>query len=145
MEEKLPRMELERFEILAKSHGADLRRWPAAERLAAEPLARQAEAQALLAAETELDAWLDGYRTPAPSVQLSAAILAAAPQARRRSSWGGVFGYWLSGAGVAVAVATGVALGVGLTRPQVRQMNQAEALGLGAADLGAEVSVEQSS
>jgi hypothetical protein len=103
-------MDLTRFEALADAYGADLRRWPAAERDAADALmaAEPQAARALLSAAEGLDDLLAASRPPAPSPALRAGILAAAPRERRRRSG---FGLWLQGAGLATAAMVGVVVG----------------------------------
>src|SRR5690606_38596004 len=83
-------MDLERFEHLADAYGADLRRWPEAEREAA--------------------------RRPAPSHALRERVIADAAGAHlgRRGGLLGPFA-WMSGAGWAAAACAGVAFGMVLT------------------------------
>ncbi len=109
----------ERFAVLAQAYGGDLRRWPAADRAAAETLlARgQADAHAVLGREGRLEAWLDTYSIPAPSAALVGRILAAAPQpallwSRARLWWSG-----LGFAGVGLAGALTGALALSLATP----------------------------
>jgi hypothetical protein len=74
-------MTLGRFAALADAFGADLRRWPEAERAAAQALTRESDiARARLAEADALDAMLDLSRVAAPSAELRQRILAAAPQ-----------------------------------------------------------------
>lgn len=78
-------MDRARFEYLLDAYGADFRRWPPDERASAESFAREnAEALApMLEAAHALDANLDlADAAQAPSSELSARILAAAPRAR---------------------------------------------------------------
>lgn len=105
-------MNSERFQELADAFGADLRRWPDLDRLAAERFLRAApdEARAILDGAAELDAFLDQAASAAPSAALKARILALAPAAprplwRRTSAW-------VSGAGLAAACVLGVMVGV---------------------------------
>ena len=112
-------MGLERFERLVEAYGADPRRWPEAERAAAEAfLAGNAEARARMAAAAELDRLLALAPAIEPSDLLRQRVLRAAPT---RSTIG-PFG-WLSGAGWAAAAAAGVLVGVSLGQ----QMNQSRA------------------
>jgi hypothetical protein len=78
-------MDRARFEYLLDAYGADFRRWPPDEREAAQAFARdnaEAIAPSLEAART-FDTTLDLADAPqAPSAELSARILAAAPRAR---------------------------------------------------------------
>lgn len=103
-------MDLTRFEALAEAYGADLRRWPAAERDAADALmaAQPQAARALLSAAEGLDDLLAASRPPAPSQALRQAILAAAPKPRRARN---PLGFWLSGAGFATAAVAGMLVG----------------------------------
>lgn len=78
-------MDRERFEQLLAAYGADRKRWPEAERAkAAEFLLRhRGEVSTLQDEAAALDAALDEARdTPAPSPDLTARILAAAPPRR---------------------------------------------------------------
>lgn len=73
-------MNRERFEHLLSAYGADIRRWPAAEREAASAFAAQAEAGAL-AEERALDAALDALAAPPKDYALlEARILKQAPK-----------------------------------------------------------------
>jgi hypothetical protein len=139
-------MDLERFQSLAERYGADLRRWPDGEREAAHACcaAHAAASARILAAEAELDAWLDADQAVAPSVRLRELILASAPKPRRVPRIAGIdFGYWLSGAGLAAAAAAGLA--IGLASPNVAKVRQAEALSLGAVEPATEAGVERPS
>lgn len=109
----------DRFVALAAAYGADPRRWPAAERAAAEALLARdrADAPAVLTPEGRLDAWLDAYAVPAPSAALIDRILASAPQpallwSRARLWWSG-----LGLAGVSLAGALTGALALSLATP----------------------------
>jgi hypothetical protein len=70
----------DRFAKLAESYGADLRRWPAADRNAVEDLLAPDQVRKILAREEQLDARLDAYSVPGPSAALIGRIIAAAPQ-----------------------------------------------------------------
>ena len=111
-------MNLERFERLAEAYGGDLARWPADTREAAALfMAGEPEhAAAVLAAHAELDFALDAWRPPRASARLEEAILAAAPDARRRRAG---LADWLwragAGAGLAAACAAGLVLGVAVS------------------------------
>jgi hypothetical protein len=107
-------MNAERFETLAGAYGGDLRRWPAAERAAAEVF-RTTEpdrAAVILTAADDLDFALDAWRAPAPSAALREAVLAAAPRGRRAAPFRSGLGLWLSGAGLAAVAVAGVIVGV---------------------------------
>jgi anti-sigma factor RsiW len=72
-----------------------------------------------IAAEAELNALLDAWRTPAPDAALIGAIIAAAPQPRTAPRWMG----WLAplglSAGLAAACAAGLFLGVQVTQTSI--------------------------
>ena len=107
-------MELDRFKTLAAAYGGRPARWPEAERIAAEALiAREPQAcAAVLEDESGLDDLLEGWRAPAPSADLRAAVLGGAPAAgaRRPRLWEA----WLPGAGLAAIGVAGVICGVTL-------------------------------
>ncbi len=103
-----------RIATLAEAYGADLRRWPAAEREAAQALLARGdpELRNSLARQARLDAWLDRYEVRAPSSALIGCILACAPQpallwSRARLWWSSL---GLAGVGLAGAVTGAVAL-----------------------------------
>lgn len=109
-----PNMAWERFAALADSYGADLRRWPAVERAAAEALLAGdgPRAEDILGRAERLDGLLDRYRAPAPSAALIGHVLATAPQPallwpRARLWWSGL---GLAGVGLAGAVSGALAL-----------------------------------
>jgi len=99
-----------RFEALAEAYGADRRRWPAAERDAAEVFvsAHAEVARAILAQADVLDDLLFAAPAAVPSEALRRAVLAAAPKARPERP--GLL-FWLSGAGMATAAVVGVIVG----------------------------------
>lgn len=109
----------ERFQTIVDAYGADPRRWPAAERAAAEAwaAAHRREADAMRAASTDIDAWLDRQTVAPPDPALQQRIVDSAPtpapatrprtrprpRAARRA-------WWWSGAAVAgVGLAGGLA------------------------------------
>lgn len=102
-----------RFAALADVYGADIRRWPAAERNAANSLLSANDgARAILTRAARLDSLLDQYRVAAPSSALSGRILATVPQpgllwSKARLWWSGV---GLAGVGLAGAVSGALAL-----------------------------------
>lgn len=107
----------ERFEGLADAWGADLQRWPEAERAAARGLlAREPGLQAMLAHAAALDAVLDAHRIAAPGAGLVRGVLdaAAASSPRRPQARSGRprIGWWWSGAGAAGLGLAGAAAGV---------------------------------
>lgn len=104
-------MRIQRFTELSEIYGADLRRWPEAERGTAEEVARNSvEAAAVLARAAELDTFLDMSRVSAPSAALRECIVGAAPVRRRLSLASFIWrGLGLAGMGLAGA-ATGMML-----------------------------------
>ena len=108
-------MKAERLQALADVYGADLRRWPADQRAFAESLvAADPAARVLLDEAAALDALLDASPSVAPSADLTARVLRAAPGARAKSRPRRAV--WFLGAGWAAAACAGVVAGVGLTR-----------------------------
>ena len=108
-------MTYERFEHRADAYGGDLRRWPADQRAFAESLvAADPAARVLLDEAAALDALLDASPSVAPSADLTARVLRAAPGARAKSRPRRAV--WFLGAGWAAAACAGVVAGVGLTR-----------------------------
>jgi hypothetical protein len=108
-------MTQERFQQLTDSYGAEPKRWPAAERAAAQAFAeaQPEQARAALFAARMIDAALD--MSPAIEVRpaLRNAILATAPKPRprRKGAW-----FWIPGAGLAAACAAGALAGVAVMR-----------------------------
>ena len=114
-------MTAERFLALVAAWGADVRRWPAEERAAAEAFAaaRPDIARPALLEGDAVDALLQASRVAAPSASLRDRVIASAVEAGlhvRRDS-----GRWLDrlglalGAGWAAAACAGVVAGVALT------------------------------
>ena len=105
-------MDIDRFEALAQAYGADLARWPTAERPAAEALAlaQPGAVSAILAEAALVDGWLSASVVQPPSPSLCDSILAASPRSRRpmRARWAGL------GVGVTLAAASiaGIMAGV---------------------------------
>lgn len=112
-------MNAERLEQLIEAYGAAPRRWPEAERAAAERLlAERPELRAALQAAADLDHWLDLSPNPRASMALHDRVLASAVQAGRGR--GAVLGLsrplaWLAGAGMAAAACAGALSGMALT------------------------------
>lgn len=110
-------MTRERFEALAEAYGGDITRWPSAERemaalmLAAEP----AFVRGVLARADELDVALDAWRPTPATHGLQARIIAAAPQPR--AVWDLRGWAWRAGlgAGMAMACAAGLVVGVAIS------------------------------
>ncbi|HEX3920332.1 MAG TPA: hypothetical protein VHW60_23575 [Caulobacteraceae bacterium] len=114
----------DRFRHLASAYGADLARWPKAERAAAaEFLARHADvAGRMLAAEQPLDDTLAADAVAEPRPALRARIIEAAPRQRaagRAMRWLTAAGL---GLGLAASCAAGVAAGFSLTPHSVVHM-----------------------
>jgi hypothetical protein len=109
-------MTRERFEALAEAYGADIRRWPAAEREMAALLAAAEPGfcRAVLARSEELDMALDAWRPMPASHDLRERVIAQAPRERRGF---GLAWIWKAGlgAGLAAACAAGLALGVAIS------------------------------
>jgi hypothetical protein len=86
----------ERFRTIVDAYGADARRWPEAERAAAQAWAsaHRIEADAIFAESAPLDAWLDGHVVAPPPRALFDGIVASAParppEGRAALPWGGV-------------------------------------------------------
>lgn len=107
----------DRFLTLVAVYGADRRRWPEAERAAAEAfMAAQAElARPALAEADDIDALLHASAAPRVSMALRHKVIAAAATGRRAGK------LWIDrlllvfGAGWAAAACAGVAAGVMLT------------------------------
>ena len=107
-------MKAERLQALADAYGADLRRWPVSERAFAESLiAGEPSLRAVLDDAAGLDVLLAAAPVVAPSADLTARILAAAPHRKARGRLGQAI--WFLGAGWAAAACAGVVAGVGLT------------------------------
>jgi len=103
----------ERFGHLADAYGADLRRWPAAERAGAQALLARGDAEVLDALEQarQLDRMLDRHQVPAPAPGLARRIAASATIAPRDAFWRR-YADWLSRAGFVGVGLAGVAAGM---------------------------------
>jgi len=114
-------MTAERFHALIAAYGADARRWPEAERAAAEAFAAACPevAQRALDKADAIDALLHVSRVPSPSAALRDRVIASAADAGLKARREGR--RWLDrlalafGAGWAAAACAGVAAGVMLT------------------------------
>lgn len=109
----------DRLEQLIAAYGAEPRRWPSGERVAAERLlSASASARGLMTQARALDAALDASPRPIASrAQIDRAVGSALaqglkPRTLRRWGWGSLA--WLAGAGWAAAACAGVVAGVGL-------------------------------
>lgn len=112
----------ERFAALAATYGADLRRWPAAEREAARRLEASGEeaARRALSEAADLDHLLAAWVLPRPSHALHRSICASAPvpaegRTPARFWWPGL---GLAGAGLAGALAGASAIALAAPAPQ---------------------------
>ena len=113
-------MKVERFQELADAYGADMRRWPATDRAAAEALrlAEPVMTGQLLLHAARTDALLQTSATPQVSMALRDRVMASATAAGlspRRVQWIAGRIAWLSGAGWAAAACAGVVFGLNLT------------------------------
>ena len=99
-----------RFRALAEAYGGSLRRWPAEQRRQAEPLLSDPRYGGILSEARALDDLLDEWKVAAPSRELAARIRADAPAWIREyfARWR----LWLSGIGLAAALAGALAGGV---------------------------------
>ena len=73
-------MNPERFAALADAYGAQIGRWPDAERAAAAVFAETAQGKEILGRAGELDALLDSHRVAPPSASLRAQVLRQAAE-----------------------------------------------------------------
>jgi hypothetical protein len=109
-------MNAERFAAILEAYGAEPRRWPAAERRAAEAFGATPEGDRLLADAASLDEALLAHVVPGPGPELRARVLDAHPRERR-----GFLGLapwrfeWAPGAGLAAAGVAGLLFGVVLS------------------------------
>lgn len=105
-------MDLARLQQILEAYGADPRRWPAAERAAAEALvAGSADAAAMREDAVALDMLMDLSAAPSPSPELMARILAGRePAGLLPALW--PFGpIWQPVSAMAAAMVLGVAIG----------------------------------
>jgi 1,6-anhydro-N-acetylmuramate kinase len=119
-------MTADRMQELAEAWGGDLRRWPAADRIAAEAFARaepEAAERALFDAR-QLDAALDAAPRVVVSAELRDRVIASAEAAglKARAVWPGLRRLlWVGGASWAAAACAGVVFGLSLTSDLERQ------------------------
>lgn len=114
-------MNCERFAAIVDAYGAESRRWPAAERAAAEALAaRDPQAAALLAEALALDALLDAPPVPLPASAASRRAAMPAPLPMRVSRWQeflALLGGWkLALPAMAAALIVGIDVGARASR-----------------------------
>ncbi|MCK4866992.1 MAG: hypothetical protein KAT39_02995 [Alphaproteobacteria bacterium] len=108
-------MNLARLAEILDAYGADARRWPASERVAAEALiAESTEAVALREAAAALDSLMDASVAPVPSPELMARVLAAR-EPGANAGWFAIlwpFGpVWQPVSAMAAAAVLGIAIG----------------------------------
>ncbi len=103
----------ERFAYLADAYGADLQRWPAAERSAAQALLERNDAASLqvLQQARQLDSLLDSYHLAPPDPALARRIAASAIPDRPESFWSR-YADWLSRVGFVGVGLAGIATGI---------------------------------
>ncbi|WP_397452762.1 hypothetical protein [Pseudomonas sp. NA-150] len=119
----------ERFVHLADAYGADLQRWPASERDAAQALLAGGDVRALEALHQAhwLDGRLDSHHLAAPTPGLAQRIAASAIPAPSTSFWARYIG-WLSPAGFVGAGLAGVAVGMMVASLSLPLSTSSEAL-----------------
>jgi len=101
------RLTPERFQALADAYGSVVARWPEVHREAAQRMATEPAARAILTEASLLDQTLDTWRVAAPAAALRNRILTAAPVRTRHFAVRSRL--WWSGLGVAAALAGAVA------------------------------------
>ncbi|MBV6753744.1 hypothetical protein KV580_25850 [Pseudomonas chlororaphis] len=103
----------ERFAYLADAYGADLQRWPAAERSAALGLLERGDATSLqvLQQARQLDSLLDSYQLAPPDPALARRIAASAVMNKPVSFWSR-YADWLSRVGFVGVGLAGIATGI---------------------------------
>lgn len=103
-------MNPERFAALADAYGAQIARWPDAERAAAAAFAETAQGKEILRRADKLDALLDSHRVAPPSANLRAQVLRQATEKfkkKRVVRWRiGLAGVGFAGVIVGMIVAT---------------------------------------
>ncbi len=109
------RMTMLRIGEIVEAYGGDPRRWPMAERSAAERLiAESDDARRLHADALALDTLLDQSIAPVPSPELLAQVLADADTAGRRGVFAGFWPFdsvWTPVSALALAAMAGIAIG----------------------------------
>jgi hypothetical protein len=106
-------MNLERFRTLAGAYGADIGRWPAAERKAGQKLlgAGDPACTAIIEEAAAIDNILVVYRVPQPTRALSQKVIASAPF--MTPLWSRTQLWW-SGVGLATACVAGALAGAAI-------------------------------
>lgn len=120
-------MNADRMRELAEAWGGDLRRWPAADREAAQTFAllQPEVAERALFEARQLDAVLDAVPSVQVSIALRDRVIASAGAAglKARAAWPGLRRLlWIGGAGWAAAACAGVVFGMTLTSDLERQV-----------------------
>jgi len=139
----------ERFAYLAEAYGADLQRWPIAERAAAQALLEHGDAASLdvLRQARRLDSLLDSYQLASPDPTLARRIAASALTARPLSFWSRYAG-WLSRVGFVGVGLAGIAAGMLVASLSLPLPSASEALpsifDQGGADIVFTVNAEES-
>ena len=97
----------DRFRTLIEAYGASVDRWPAQERVRAEPLLLDPQYRSVLSGARTVDRFLDEWMVPAPSQDLADRVTTSAPASifEHFARWR----LWLSGVGLAAAMAGAVA------------------------------------
>jgi hypothetical protein len=103
----------ERFAQLADTYGADLKRWPQAEREAARRVSESGNpiARSALQRAAWLDRQLDSHRVALPDPRLTRDVVASAFLTARPSFWSR-YGEWLSSLGFVGVGLAGIATGM---------------------------------
>lgn len=106
-------MSVERFRTLADAYGADIGRWPAAEREAGRKLLAGGDAAcaAIIEEAAAIDDMLIAYRVPQPTRALSQIVIASAPV--MAPPWSRTQMWW-SGVGLATACLAGALAGAAI-------------------------------
>jgi len=126
-------MNPERFLALLDAYGADMRRWPDAERAAARALAAQGspELRQRMSEAALLDGWLDKHTVAAPDDALMRRVAAGAAAAGPASATSGGAGWrlrWLwPGAGLAGIGLAGTLAGAFVVSVALRGANPPDA------------------
>ena len=128
-------MDIHRFEQLSAAYGADVRRWPQAEREAAASLmAGQPDATSAILREADsLDGLLHASRPPVPSAFLREAVIRSARRSHARSLADAWSRLWLPGA-AAAACAAGILAGAILVGALGAETRGEEAIAAAAPD-----------
>lgn len=125
----MPVMDKTRFEAILAAYGADPRRWPEAERAAAQAFARASGDGAAIAEARALDAALGEAAEPAPvSDLLYARVLARAPKPVRRLFERGQMARPLMALAACAVFGLALGFGGGMLAPASIPQDSAEAI-----------------